>query len=59
MKKTNTDMKKTNTDMKTDSQRVDINEYFPRIKVHRMSKFEIDIYQLRNKSMLEQLGEYN
>ena len=52
-------MKKTNTDMKTDSQRVDIDEYFPRIKVQRMSEFEIDIYQLRNKSMLEQLGEYN
>ena len=47
------------TYMKTDSQHVDIDECFPRVKVQRMSQLQINTYskQILNHSMLQQSGE--
>ena len=45
----------------TDSQHVDIDEYYPRVKVERMSQLQINTYckQIRSHSVLQQLGECN
>ena len=44
---------------KTDSQHVDIDEYFPRVKLQRMSQDQINTYckQIRNHSILQQPGK--
>ena len=53
------DEQRKRTYMKTDSQHIDIVEYYPRVKVERMSQLQINTYckRIRNHSKLQQLGE--